>query len=574
LVDNALELGGDDTEVRCLAVVCKPAERLFTLADGRVVVRQVPAVDASQGPASRAGQSEGAASRVIDDQCAADDHMSAPEVRRRAVTGAVVDTLRAIGLRLLGLLGTIVTARLLTPYDFGLVAIGTTVLAFGSLLDDGGVGTALIRRPEPPSKSQLQALLAFQLGLDLSLVVVVGLVMLPFGLLGQVTTVIVASLPLGALRAPPAILYERRLDYRPMAVADIVETIVYYVWAIATISIGWGVWGLATGFVVRALAGSLLLLTLLPEGRLVPVPSWRNVRGLLGFGVRFQASGLLHMLRDQGVNIAIASVGGVAVLGLWGVAWRIIQIPVSLFAALWRVSFPGMSRLVAASEDMGSTLERVISLVAIGTGVLVVPLAASASAWVNVLIGSQWASAASAIPPACFAMAFGVPISVALAGYLWASGAASVPLRATAVGIPATLLLLLPLLPVLGVAAAGIAYIASSLVESLFFVYAARRLTTFRIGARLSIPVLLSVVSASIGWLVERWIGPDLVGAVSSSAVALGVFVGGLALVYRADLIDAWTLIVRGLRGVVATAADTHPPAQPKPTTPQPEAAG
>ena len=119
-------------------------------------------------------------------------------------------------------------------------------------------------------------------------------------------------------------------------------------------------------------------------------------------------------------------------LGLWGVAWRIIQIPVSLFAALWRVSFPGMSRLVAAKEDVGSTIERVIALVAIGTGVLVAPLAASASAWIHVLIGAQWANAASAIPPACFAMTFGVPISVALAGYLWAIGSASVPLRATA----------------------------------------------------------------------------------------------------------------------------------------------
>ena len=100
------------------------------------------------------------------------------------------------------------TARLLTPYDFGLVAIGTTVLAFGGFLDDGGVGTALIRRPEPPTKSELQALVAFQFGLDLILVVGVGLVMLPFGLLGQVTTVIVALAPTG--RVPRACLHPLR----------------------------------------------------------------------------------------------------------------------------------------------------------------------------------------------------------------------------------------------------------------------------------------------------------------------------------------------------------------------------
>jgi polysaccharide transporter, PST family len=478
-------------------------------------------------------------------------------IRRRAVTGAVVDALRSMGVRVVGLLGTLVTARLLTPYDFGLVAVGTTVWVFGNFLSDGGVGAALIRRPEPPTKSELQALVAFQFGLDLILVVVVGIVMLPFGLLGQVTTVIVASLPLVAFRPPAYILYERRLDYRPMAVVEIVETGVYYVWAIATISIGWGVWGLATAFVVRALVGSVLLLTFLPEGRVAPVPSWTKVRNLLGFGVRYQAVGLLNMLRDQGVNIAVVTFGGVAMLGLWGVAWRLIQVPVSLLAALWRVSYPGMSRLVAAGGDAGSTIERVIAVGAVGTCVLVAPLAASASAWIHVLIGSQWAQAASAIPPACFAVSFGVPISVALSGYLWAIGNASVPLRATAVGIPATLLPLLLLLPFLGVAAPGIAYIASSVVESLFFVWAARRTTTFRIGSRLAIPVLLATVSAACGWLVAHWVGPNLAGALSSSAVALGLLVGGLAVIHRADLTDTWTLIGRGLRGAVATPAAT-----------------
>jgi O-antigen/teichoic acid export membrane protein len=484
-----------------------------------------------------------------------DDQLSAPAVRQRAVIGAVVDALRGVGIRVVGLLGTAVTARLLTPYDFGLVAFGATILMFGSFLSDGGVGTALIRRAEPPLRSELQALVAFQLGLDIVLVVGTALVMLPFGLLGQVTTVVVVSLPFGAVRAPSYIIYERRLNYRPMAIVELVETSAYYVWAIVTISIGWGVWGLATAAVVRAVLGSAVLLLFLPEGRVVPVPSFTKIRALLGFGFRYQAVGLLQLLRDQGVNIVIALVGGVAVLGLWSVAWRILQIPYSFFVALWRVSFPGMSRLVAAGEELGSTIERVIALVAIGTGVLVAPLAASSSAWIHVLIGAQWAKAASAIPPACLAMVFGVPISVALAGYLWAIGAASAPLRATLVGIPAMALVLVPLLPIIGVTAAGLAYVASALVESVFFVRAARRTVSFTIGNRLPITVLLAIVSASCGWSVSRWIGPNLAGALASSFVAVGLYLGSLAVVQRADLLDAVTLVARGLRGSVALPA-------------------
>jgi O-antigen/teichoic acid export membrane protein len=237
---------------------------------------------------------------------------------------------------------------------------------------------------------------------------------------------------------------------------------------------------------------------------------------------------------------------------LWSVAWRILQIPYSFFVALWRVSFPGMSRLVAAGEEVGGTIERVIALVAVGTGLLVAPLAASASAWIHVLIGAKWAEAASAIPPSCLAMVFGVPISVALAGYLWAIGAASIPLRATIVGIPAMAVILLPLLPLIGVFAVGLAYVASAFVESVFFVYGARRTVSFKIGNRLAIPVFLAAVSALCGWLVARWIGQDLAGALASSAVAICVYLGGLAVVHRPDLIDALTLVARGLRGSVA----------------------
>lgn len=564
------------------ALAAKRGERLVKLTDGAValqhiaqaatgepegiqqVVQPAPAQPEDGGGQAPAGAQTRAGDQTrAEDETLAEEHLSTPEVRRRAVTGAVVDALRGSGIRLVGLLGTLVTARLLTPYAFGLVAIGTTALAFGSFLDDGGVGQALIRRAETPTKSELQALVAFQFALDLALVAIAALVMLPFGLLGEVTVVIVASLPFGAFRAPAYILYERRLDYRPMAVVEVAETTAYYVWAIATISLGWGVWGLATAFLVKAAVGLSILLSLSPEGRIGPVPSWSKVRALLAFGFRYQAVNLLHMLRDQSVNIALATFGGVAVLGLWNVAWKIIQIPVSLFQALWRVSFPGMARLVAAKEDVGATTERVIALVAIGTGVLVVPLAAAGSAWIHVLIGARWAAAAPAIPPACFAMMFGVPVSVALAGYLWAIGSASVPLRATAIGIPATLLLLLPLLPLLGIVAVGIAYIASSLVESLFFIVAARRTMKFRIGARLAVPLVLGTLGWAGGWMVTRWVGPDIAGALAGSAASLVIFLGGLAAVHGADLADAWRLITRGLRGVAKTPGKAS--AQPQP---------
>jgi hypothetical protein len=45
--------------------------------------------------------------------------LDAQEVRQRAVAGAAVVVLRGFGVRILGMVGTFVLARLLTPHDFG-----------------------------------------------------------------------------------------------------------------------------------------------------------------------------------------------------------------------------------------------------------------------------------------------------------------------------------------------------------------------------------------------------------------------------------------------------------------------
>ena len=105
------------------------------------------------------------------------------------------------------------------------------------------------RRAEPATTTELRALLAFQLAVDFALVIVIGLAMLPFGLLGQVTTVIAFPLPIGAFRAPGTVTCERRLSYRALAVTDIAQTRpAYYTWTVGALVLGGGVWALATGF--------------------------------------------------------------------------------------------------------------------------------------------------------------------------------------------------------------------------------------------------------------------------------------------------------------------------------------
>jgi len=470
------------------------------------------------------------------------------DVRRRAAVGVVIDAARGVLIWLVGVGGTVVLARLLTPRDLGVVAFGTTLVVLATFLSDGGVGKALVRRANKPERAELGALLGMQLALTLALAALVLAVTWQFGQIGRVTAVMLLALPFTAVRAPPTILLERDLSYRPIAVAEVTETIAYYGWAVATVVAGFGVWGLASATVARAAVGSVALLLLAPGGLVAPLPGWRKLRGLLGFGLRYQAVGVSGLARDQAINAGTAAIAGVAVLGLWSVAYRVLQVPYLLFGSLWRVSFPAMARLVAAGEDLRRTIERFVEFVAVATGILLAPLVAAAPALIPSLLGERWSEAADVLPPAGLALMIGGPVSVATFGYLWAVGDARTPLRATLLGIPSWCGVTFVLLPVLGVTAVGCGWLVSSSVESLVLARSVSSRTRARIWTPLLAPVVIASCATTIGWLITASAGSSLADAVLGGVAAECLYLTLLALFRRHLLSEVVATTIRAIR--------------------------
>jgi O-antigen/teichoic acid export membrane protein len=480
--------------------------------------------------------------------------MPADEVRRRAIAGAGVVGIQGIALRLLGLGGTVVLARLLLPRDFGLVAFGLTLVTFGGFLANGGIAAALVRRTEPPEPDDLQAFLALQLAVTIALTGATAAVAWSFGETGWLVVLMVASLPLTVFRTPGAILLERQLRYHPLALVQVSETVAYFGWAIATVASGWGVWGLASATVVRAAVGTAAMAHFAPLGLLAPRPSWRRIREPLGFGIRFQGAGLGYLLRDQGINMGTAAIGGLSVLGLWGLAARVMQVPFLLFESLWRVSYPAMSRLLGAGEDPRPVIERGIAVVSIATGVVLTALVGAGPALIPSVFGDQWAAASDVIPWASLGLIISGPVSVASAGYLYAVGDASTVLRSSLLNGIAWAAVALSLLPLIGVAALGVGWLASALVEAFILGRAVVAGTGARLLAHLAVPAAAAAAAGAAGWLLASSIGHALVGSIVGAALAEALYLGALILLRRPLLTDTFILTGRALRGSLAWA--------------------
>jgi O-antigen/teichoic acid export membrane protein len=470
----------------------------------------------------------------VDD--ASDAAERAATIRDRGAAGAVLLTIRAAGAQAVAFIGTVVLAHQLSPTTLGIVAFGTTIVTIGNFFADGGLGVALIRRGDDPTVDELRALLALQLILGLVIALGATAVGLQAGTIGAVTAVMAWSLPFLALRAPHAIALERALDYKPIAATEFAESLVFYAWSIATVAAGWGVWGVASAALARAVTGSVLMTAASPLKVITPRVGHGTLRSMLAFGAGFQAVGLAGLVREQGLNLVIVAVAGERVLGYWSVAFRLMQVPFWVFQALWRVSYPTMARLRAHGEDTRLTAQRFARVTALLSGAMLAPLAASAHIVVPALFGANWAPAAVPLPWACAGLVISGPISVATAGYMYAEKGVRTPLVATIVNGAVWIGLTAILLPPLGIAAVGIAWMVASWTEAAIFARALHRAGIAVVGM-ITVPVVVAVVSALLAFGALTPLATSLVPGIATAVVALAAYLALSYVFNRPDLL-------------------------------------
>jgi O-antigen/teichoic acid export membrane protein len=327
---------------------------------------------------------------------------------------------------------------------------------------------------------------------------------------------------------------------------------------------GFGVWALGTAVVVRPLVTAIVLLRLSGLGLLRPsLASIPTIRPLVGFGIRFQGVSLAIVVRDQGLNAVTGLVAGVATLGLWSFVNRLMQVPLIFFQALWRVSFPAMSQLLAAKDDPAPAIERSVALSATTSALMLSGFAAATPELVPSIFGGHWREAGLVMPWACFALLLAGPVSVSTVGFLYAANRPGSVLRAavlfavTWIGVAAVLL------PFVGVSALGIGWVAGALADSVTLTIATKRISSARIGRPLAAPLAIGVLSGLGGLLFASLEGDGIWAAAAGGAVALALCAGGLYAVNRRLLAETLSMILRSVRAATTRRRTPEPDTQP-----------
>jgi polysaccharide transporter, PST family len=404
------------------------------------------------------------------------------------------------------------------------------------VIASGGLAASLIRRERPPSREELEVAQGAQLATTCVLTLALVVAGIAFGGVTAIAAVMALSLPIYAIRAPSMVMLERGLDWSLPARTEVTETFVYNVVAVALVAAGRGPLGAAVAVPAQALTGTALLLWRGPLGLIRPRLSIRESIPMLKFGAQFQSVTLISSIREQGVNIVIGGVGGIATVGIWTVAYKVLQ-PIGLvLQSLWRVSYPSSARILEAGEDARRLTAGSVRLTAVVVGFPAVLIAGTAPDLIVSVFGARWADAAGALPWGAAALMITGAVTTFPVGFLGARGDVRSVMKLVAVQTVVWLAGAAALAPFLGVQGAGIAMFAGAVAQAVATSRAMKR----HVDTAAMLPMLpaaaIATAAATLAWFTAKAVHPPTAGLVASAAVGLSAYLVGLLLMRRSDL--------------------------------------
>ena len=293
---------------------------------------------------------------------------------------------------------TLLVARLLTESDYGIVGMATVYLGIVQLINEFGLGAAVIR-DSALDEAQCADLGGVSVALGFFFFALSILLAHPLAVFFHepavwlVVVVLSSTFAITGLRVLPSALLARDRNFQRLARIDWLEAVIQTIATLALAIAGFRYWSLVIGSIVGALVSTTLTIMARPH-RLAWPSSLRPVVEPLSVGWHVTASRIGWYVYSNADFAVVGRILGRAALGAYTFAWQIASIPVDKTSGIMgRVTLPIFSRV----QDDKPALRRYVKALTEGLALLTFPiafgLALVTDEFVRFLLGDHWAGA-------------------------------------------------------------------------------------------------------------------------------------------------------------------------------------
>lgn len=328
-------------------------------------------------------------------------------LKSKAVRGAkwsFIDNIANLGVTfLVGL----VLARLLTPAEYGIMAMIAIFIAIATSIVDSGFSNALIRKVRI-ERIDYNTVFFFNLVVSIALYAILYAVAPTISVffkepvLTDVLRVLGWVLVINAFSIIPRTILVRNIDFKTQTKVSVISSVVSGVVGISMAILGWGVWSLVWQQLSRQFLNSLFLWLFCKW-----IPVWefslKSFREMFNFGYKLLLSGLIDTIYKNIYYIIIGRFYSSAQLGQYTRAEQFNSIFSSnLTSVVQRVSYPVLSSIQEEPERLREAYRHVIKVTMLVTFACMLGLAAVAKPLIILLIGEKWLPAVAFLQIICF----------------------------------------------------------------------------------------------------------------------------------------------------------------------------
>lgn len=304
---------------------------------------------------------------------------------------------------------SIILARLLSPSDYGIIAMVTIFFAVAQSFVDSGFSNALVRKTDRVEED-LSTCFYFNIGVGIIAYIVLFLIaplvanFYSQPILSPIIRITGLGVILNSLCVVQQALFTIKIDFKSQAKITLSATVISGIVGIILAYQGYGIWAL----VWQGVASSIVRM-----GLLWLMSKWRPRTGfskssfnyLFGYGSKLLASGLLDTIYNNIYPIVIGKFYNPAQLGNYSRALGWAQLPsANITSILQRVTFPVLSAIQDDTLRLQNSYRRLLKLSAFIVFPLMMGLAAIASPLIRVILTAKWDGCVLYLQILCFAL--------------------------------------------------------------------------------------------------------------------------------------------------------------------------
>ncbi len=293
-------------------------------------------------------------------------------VAQKSVKGLFALMSRTFLIQVLGIIASFVLTIFLSPSNFGVFFIVSSIVVFFNYFSDIGLAASLIQKKEEPTIQELRTVFTIQQILVLIIIIpcfIFSSKITSFFNLSQdgyfLFIAFLFGFLLSSLKTIPTIILERKLDFHKLVLPEIAENLVYNLALIVFAVSGFGVNSFTIAVVLRSIVGLLSMYYIQPWS--VGLYFDREIfKKLMTFGLPFQINSLLALFKDNFINVYIGRLLPLAQVGYIGFAQKWAFLPLRLVLDnIIRIIFPSFSRLQHDKEALKVVIEKSLFMLAL-----------------------------------------------------------------------------------------------------------------------------------------------------------------------------------------------------------------